>query len=178
MRIITFDTADAAWLTAYTHFISAFAELVLAFEPTEEIGRVMALHEQMDSFAADSPYQTALTTMFGDQADRLAMIYFALRRQPDVVHTKASHGHLVSMIAQNRLFWTRVYAETDNRNEWVPNDNQDQGLGLRVPTGTGRCRQPPQGWQGLIGGLGDTRGSRRARRCRDLRDTGTCPDSP
>ncbi len=46
--VLHFDTADAAWLAAYTHFLSAFAELVLAFEPTDQIDRVTEASRQMD----------------------------------------------------------------------------------------------------------------------------------
>ncbi len=31
--VIRFDTADVAWLSAYTHFLSAFSETALAFDP-------------------------------------------------------------------------------------------------------------------------------------------------
>lgn len=134
---ITFDTADAAWLAAYTHFVSAFAELVLAFAPVDQISYVLDLDAQMDGLAADTQYQSGLDMLFGAQADRLAMIYFALRNQPDPAHTRAAHGHLLQMIAQNRVFWARVWAETDNTGEWVPNNDQDQGLGFWVPPGTG-----------------------------------------
>jgi len=135
--VITFDTADAAWLAAYTHFLSAFAELVLAFEPSEQIARVSEAAARMDGLAADSQYQSGFDMLFGQQVDRLAMVYFALKQQPDPAHTKAAHGHLIEMIAHNRIFWTRVSAETDNNGEWIPNDNQQQGMGLRVPPGTG-----------------------------------------
>ncbi|MGP6088152.1 hypothetical protein [Antarctobacter jejuensis] len=36
---VRFDTADHAWLTAYTHFLSGLAEAVLAFDPAEPIRR-------------------------------------------------------------------------------------------------------------------------------------------
>ncbi len=73
---------------------------------------------------------------FGQQIDRLAMIYFALQQQPDPAHTRATRDHMLAMIAANRVFWARVALETDNSGEWIPNDTQDQGLGLPVPKGT------------------------------------------
>jgi hypothetical protein len=135
--VLRFDTADAAWLAAYTHFLSAFGELVLAFEPTAQIDRVSRASRQMDELAAGSGFSNALDMQFGQQVDRLAMIYFALRQQPDPVHTRAAWTHMLDMIASNRVFWTRVAQETDNAGEWVPNDAQDQGLGLPGPKGTG-----------------------------------------
>ncbi|MDJ0630777.1 MAG: hypothetical protein QNJ44_21145 [Rhodobacter sp.] len=134
--VIRFDTADAAWLAAYTHFLSAFAELVLAFEPTDQIARVTDASRQMDLLAGGSEYRNALDMQFGQQVDRVAMIYFALQQQPDAAHTRAAREHLLQMIALNRIFWVRVGAETDNAGEWIPNDSQQQGLGLTVPPGT------------------------------------------
>lgn len=135
--VIHFDTADAAWLAAYTHFLSAFAELVLAFEPTDQIARVTEASQQMDLLAPDSGFSNALDMQFGQQLDRVAMIYFALRQQPDATHTRAAHTHLLDMIAQNRILWSRVATETDNNGEWVPNDSQQQAIGIPVPEGTG-----------------------------------------
>lgn len=135
--VLHFDTADAAWLAAYTHFLSAFAELVLAFDPTDQIARVAEASRQMADLARDSGFSNALDMQFGQQIDRLAMIYFALRKQPDPARTRAARQHMLGMIAQNRTFWSRVAGETDNNGEWIPNDAQDQGLGLPVPKGTG-----------------------------------------
>jgi len=135
--VIHFDTADAAWLAAYTHFLTGFAQLVLAFDPTESIARVNESSDRMNLLAADTPYLNALDMQFGRDLDRMAMIYFALQQQPDPTHTRAAHGAFLSMIVQNRVFWDRVAQETDNIGEWVPNDNQQQALGLPVPEGTG-----------------------------------------
>lgn len=137
LPVLHFDTADAAWLAAYTHFLSAFGELVLAFEPSDQVARILDASTLMDGMAADTPYPNAFDYMFGQQIDRAAMIYFALQHQPVPAHTRAAHDHLLQMIAQNRVMWTRVAAETDNTGEWIPNDAQDQGLGLPVPDGTG-----------------------------------------
>jgi len=134
---IRFDTADAAWLAAYTHFLAAIGELVLAFEPTSQIARVAEASAAMDALAANTPYPNGFDTMFGQQIDRIATLYFSLRQQPDPAHTRAARRHMLTMIAENRVFWARVAAETDNTGEWVPNDAQDQALGLPVPQGTG-----------------------------------------
>jgi len=135
--VIHFDTADAAWLAAYTHFLSGFAHLVLAFDPTDHIARVNDAKTKLDLLAADTPYRNALDMQFGREIDRVAMVYFALQQQPDPTHTRAAHADLLGMIAQNRIFWNRVAAETDNTGEWVPNDSQQQALGIEVPQGTG-----------------------------------------
>ena len=40
--VVRFDTADAAWLSAYAHLVSALAEAVLAYDPTDATARMMA----------------------------------------------------------------------------------------------------------------------------------------
>ena len=142
--VVHFDTADAAWLSAYTHFLSAFAELVLAFEPRDQIARVIEASRAMDALATDTFYPNALDMQFGQQIDRLAMIYFSIRQQPVPAHTRAARAHLLSMIARNRDFWFRVAVETDDRGEWIPNDSQTQALGIPVPQGTAA------GWQAVL----------------------------
>lgn len=134
--VIRFDTADAAWLAAYTHFLSGLAELVLAFDPTKQIARVSEASAAMDALAPESGYSNAMDMQFGQQVDRLAMIYFALRQQPDATHTRAARLHFLSMIDLNTTFWTRAAAETDNDGEWIPNAGQVQALGIEVPTDT------------------------------------------
>ncbi|MCB2117453.1 MAG: hypothetical protein KDE00_14455 [Rhodobacteraceae bacterium] len=52
---IRFDTADADWLRAYTHLVRGMSEVVLAFDPTEEIGRAQELHAALAAQAGASP---------------------------------------------------------------------------------------------------------------------------
>ncbi|MFN4157732.1 MAG: hypothetical protein ACK4GO_04930 [Gemmobacter sp.] len=135
--VIRFDTADAAWLAAYTHFLSAFVNLALAFDPAPAVERVQASARALKDLWGDTPPPNALDMIFGRQVDRAAIILFSIASPPKPALTKAAHGHLTRMIAENRRFWSLVEAETDNDREWVPNDRQTSGLGLRMPPGTG-----------------------------------------
>jgi hypothetical protein len=135
--VIRFDTADAAWLSAYTHFLQAFATLALAFDPAPAADRILASSVALKDLWGDTPPPNALDAIFGRQVDRAAIILTALATPPDPARTRAAHGHLTAMIADNRRFWAMVNAETDNDREWVPNDAQTSGLGLRMPPGTG-----------------------------------------
>lgn len=135
--VIRFDTADAAWLSAYTHFLSGFVTLALAFDPAPAVDRVITSSAQLYELWGDTPPPNALDMMFGRQVDRVAMVLHALSTPPDPALTRAAHGHFLAMITENRRFWALVEAETDNRLEWVPNDRQTSGLGLPMPPGTG-----------------------------------------
>jgi hypothetical protein len=51
----------------------------------------------------------------------------------DAERLRSAHGHLQAVIAQSRLSWQAIEAETDDEREWVPNERQ-QGVipGVRV----------------------------------------------
>ncbi len=135
--VIRFDPADAAWLSAYTEFLSAFVTLTQAYDPAPAIDRILASTTKMQAMWGTTPPSNAFDLMFGRQVDRVAMVLTALDQTPDPALTKAAHAHLLAMITENRRFWRLVEAEMDNDNEWVPNDRQVSGLGLTMPPGTG-----------------------------------------
>ena len=134
--VITFDSADAAWLSAYTHFLSGFASTALAYDPEPAIQRVLDSSEAIYALWGTTPPNNAMDMMFGRQVDRVAMILHALSNTPDKALAQDAYGHFLSMITENRRFWTLVAIETDNSGEWVPNDKQVSGLGLMMPPGT------------------------------------------
>ncbi len=141
---VRFDTADVAWLTAYTHMVSAAGEMVLAFDPTEAITNVMSANAKMIELRGDAPMEFGFDMQFGGWVDQFAMAYGALNQQPDATHTRAAHAHLLSMIAENKVFWAAVAQETDNEREWIPNDKQTAALGFELAPGTGAA------WQAVL----------------------------
>jgi hypothetical protein len=134
---ITFDTADAAWLSAYTHFLSGFASTALAYDPEPAIQRVIDSSTAIYDLWGPTPPNNAMDMMFGRQVDRAAMVLIALSKTPDTALAQDAYTHFLSMIEENRRFWSLVALETDSTGEWVPNDAQVSGLGLRMPPGTG-----------------------------------------
>jgi hypothetical protein len=142
--VIRFDTADAAWLAAYTHFLSGFASTALAYDPEPAIQRVMDSSAAIYALWGDTPPPNAMDMMFGRQVDRVAMGLFALSRTPDKALALDAYGHFLGMITENRRFWTLVALEADNDREWVPNDRQTSGLGIMMPPGTG------ERWQAVL----------------------------
>lgn len=135
--VIRFDTADAAWLQAYTHLLSAFVHVAQAYDPAPAVARVQASAAALKGLMGETPPPNALDMIFGRQVDRAAIILMALAQQPDPALTRSAHGHLLRMIAHNRRFWTLVAAEADDDREWVPSDRQASALGIRMPEGTG-----------------------------------------
>lgn len=135
--VITFDTADAAWLSAYTNFLSGFASVTLAYDPEPAIQRVMDSSAAIYALWGDTPPPNALEMMFGRQVDRIAMVLHALSKTPDKALAADAHAHFLAMITENRRFWSLVALEEDNHNEWVPNARQVSGLDVFVPPETG-----------------------------------------
>jgi hypothetical protein len=131
---IRFDAADAAWLTAYTHVMSGVANTILAYDPAASIDRVLATKA---AFGLTPPPEYPSYFDFETFADAFAMVEGAMNQQPDATRAKAAKDHFLSMITENRRFWTLVALETDNDREWVPNDKQASALGLTLPAGTG-----------------------------------------
>lgn len=142
--VITFDSADAAWLSAYTHFLSGFAATALAYDPEPAIQRVLDSSEAIYALWGDTPPNNAMDMMFGRQVDRAAMVLHALSNTPDKALAQDAYDHFLAMIQDNRRFWSLVALETDNSGEWVPNDRQVSGLGLTMPAGTG------ERWQAVL----------------------------
>jgi hypothetical protein len=137
---IRFDTADAAWLAAYAHVLAGVADLVIAFDPGQAIDDILAARAQFDQINADAgfPFGSGMGMMGGDYADLGAIIVDALERQPDPALTRSAQAHWLAMVQQNRIFWARVAAETDNDREWIPNKGQVNALGLPFPADTGQ----------------------------------------
>lgn len=142
--VITFDTADAAWLSAYTNFLSGFASVALAYDPEPAIQRVMDSSAAIHALWGETPPPNAMDMMFGRQVDRIAMVLHALSRTPDKALAADAHAHFLAMISENRRFWSLVALEEDNRNEWVPNAKQVSGLGVFVPPETS------ERWQAVL----------------------------
>ncbi|MFN3991816.1 MAG: hypothetical protein ACK4IU_02785 [Tabrizicola flagellatus] len=133
---VRFDAADAAWLAAYTHVMSGVANTVLAYDPAASIDRVIAARAAI-RVAPPSPGNYSFDASFGQFLDAFAMLEGAVNQPPDAARATAAKDHFLSMIAENRRFWSLVALETDNTLEWIPNDRQTSALGLELPAGTG-----------------------------------------
>lgn len=130
--VVRFDLADAAWLTAYAHVLSGVAHMALAFDPEPVIDQVLA---DSDDMSALLPGQRLPESVMGerDVGNAIAILIDTLGQQPDTDHTRAAHAAFLAMVAENRRFWARLSAETDNDREWIPNPSQTSALPLEFP---------------------------------------------
>lgn len=134
--IVRFDTADAAWLSAYAHLLSGISETVLALDPTTAIDRVTTSGGAIDAINGGD-YTRFVSRDDAKWVDLIAMFIHAIEGQPDVDRSRAAHAHFLAMIADNQTFWARVARETDNDAEWIPNKTQTSALPLEFPPETG-----------------------------------------
>ncbi len=135
--IVRFDSADVAWLSAYTHLLQGISALVRAYDPTEAIAGVMKTRTELAALRGSTPPANALEMQVGRYVDQFTMVRDALHQKPDAALVGAARLHFLAMIADNRTFWKRVGAETDNDREWIPNDSQKAALGFELPKGAG-----------------------------------------
>jgi len=140
---IRFDTADAEWLKAYVHAISAMAELVLATDPTPAIQTVSEGRAALE--AAGPVRATGFVPNESTWIDTAAAVLLTLRGTPDAERTRAAHAHFKAMIAHNRAFWEEVAREGDNDHEWLPNASQTSAFGVEVSAETAAE------WQSVLG---------------------------
>jgi hypothetical protein len=133
--VVRFDVADAVWLSAYTHLLGGFSDLVQAYDPTAALTQTLTAKAAMAALGpAFSEYESY---GLGTAADVIATLDAALSQQPDATRTRSAQQHFLAMITDNRRFWALVETETDNAQEWLPNDRQTSALGLVLPPGTG-----------------------------------------
>lgn len=137
--IIRFDSADAAWLSAYTHLLGGLSDVILAYDPTAPITRTTDARTAMSKLGMLAP-----DPIFGmgggasmDAVDYAAIVLATLNQSPDKSRMASAQSHFLAMVADNRRFWAEVVLETDNEKEWLPNDTQKSAMGIELPPGTG-----------------------------------------
>lgn len=139
---VQFDTADAAWLSAYTHMLAGTSELILSVNPSEAVGKVLAQSHAFDRVRGDNP--TMWTWYPPDQLPSLDVamaMLTAIEGPVDPNRSRAAHQHFLDGLADNRTFWARLNAETDNQLEFIPNANQTSAhrwSSLKTSTPPGR----------------------------------------
>lgn len=137
--VVQFDTADAAWLSAYGHLLTGLSATILALDPAAALETTLISGAQLDTLR-DAPFE-GQSFWVPDRnpvsLDVIAALLIALESQPDPALTRIALAHFRDAMTDNKVFWARVAAETDNDSEWIPSDNQDSALPISFPEGTG-----------------------------------------
>jgi hypothetical protein len=138
---VKFDSGDAAWLRGYTQVLSALCEFLLAHD----------FHGAFEAIAPHfwarpkTPYAAELAAPppsnplngFETHPETFADLIAAVHElswpvvAPERMH--AVRSHLMAAIADSRLSWRLIDAETGDDREWIPNPRQkNAALGLLV----------------------------------------------
>ena len=145
LPVIRFDTSDAAWLAAYTQMLSGTLELILATDPSAAIDEVYSGAAVIDEL--NTSRQPAFTFLSGDDRpmfDAITAFLAAIEGEVDAERTRSAHRHFLTALDHNRIFWSRLASETDNKLEFIPNDTQTSALPIPFPPGIGKS------WQAVL----------------------------
>jgi hypothetical protein len=125
--VICFDRGDIDWLRGYCHLLSAVLEVYLAHD-TREMFECTA-HIFFKN--VDSPYKflskgkrVFLLEEDVDIADLVALIHLIRWQVVEPNRMTSALHHLEKSVAQSKLSWKFILAETDDDHEWIPNPNQ------------------------------------------------------
>jgi hypothetical protein len=138
---VKFDSGDAAWLRGYTQALSALCEFLLAhdFRPSFDAmaphfwARAAVPHASELPITAPEGSPTGLLPNRTLWADLVAAVHEL--RWPVVApeRLRAVRERLLAMIADSRLSWRLIEAETGDDREWIPNPRQkNAALGVLV----------------------------------------------
>ena len=126
---IAFDRGDVHWLKGYCHLLSSFCEIYLAHDTREMFERTGHLFftkvESPYAFLTNGKHIFTIGRSRIDIADVVSFIHLI---SWDVVEPERMRNALYDweqVVAQSRISWKFIMAETDNDREWLPNPKQD-----------------------------------------------------
>jgi hypothetical protein len=145
--VVRFDSADAAWLQAYTHLLTGMLDLLLAYDwrPVwDQCAHVLFLRpEPVPPIAKVS----ATEGEFFRWADLIAAVHDMRLELVDKDGPRRARDHFRAMIAGSRICWQRVLAEQDNNGEWLPSPKQIGPRGARI------TQEQVDAWQRVLAEL-------------------------
>lgn len=171
---ITFDYSDVAWLRGYCNFVAGAGETLLALN-TEPIFRTVAhrLFRNPDTLNQKQlqDYDKRIKATPEDKTPEMGIAVFVRQIQvKEPARLKKALAHFEATMDHSLEMWTRILAETDNDNEWIPSPRQRGAFGSPVTAemvsimqtilgetkellkGTKVLAPPPNPLAGLLGG--------------------------
>jgi hypothetical protein len=130
--LVRFDSADAAWLKGYTHFLSGMLDLLLAYDwrPVwDQCAHVVFLHpEPLPPMARFSQGGQG----FAQWVDLIAAVHDMRLNLIDKDGPRRARDEFKTMVTCSRICWQRVLAETDDQKEWLPSPRQTGPSGAKI----------------------------------------------
>lgn len=142
--VVRFDSADAIWLEAYTHFLSGMLDLLLAYDwrPVwDQCAHLVFVHPEPAPRIA--PFSGELRG-FARWVDLIAAVHDMRLELVDKEGPRNARDQFRAMIAGSRVCWQRILAESDNDREWLPSPKQNGPAGIRI------TQAQVDGWQRVL----------------------------
>lgn len=123
---ISFDRGDVHWLKGYCHLLSSMCEIYLAHDTKESFDHSAHIFFEK----VDTPYpflaqHSNKLTEIRNISDAIAFIHLINWEVVKPERMEAALHDLEEVVAQSRISWKYIMAETDNDCEWLPNPDQD-----------------------------------------------------
>jgi hypothetical protein len=139
--LIKFDRGDACWARGYVNMMAAWGELLLALDGKELFDSTahrffLDADTPLDFLKEDAgevKLDASALNNFPLIADAVSMIFQVLHMpigEPE--RLKKVLAHLETTVAQGKLMWKYIQAETDDDHEWIPNAKQKAAIGVAV----------------------------------------------
>ena len=135
---IDFDAGDVPWFRGYCHLLRAAAEVVLAYDESNQFEHTAHLffsHPQT-SFAfleEAAKHDVPADFSFGPVMDVVAFLHLINYPLRDPAQLSAALADLAAVPDLSRESWRRIEAETDDDHEWLPNPRQHGAIpGVKV----------------------------------------------
>jgi len=149
--IIHFDSADAAWLKGYTHFIEGIIDVFMAYNWLPVWNQCAhVVFQNPDPLPPIARFSTARQGQdIAKWADLIAALHEMRLELRDKKGLSDARDEFRAMISCSRVCWKRVLAETDDDHEWLPSPSQTG------PDGTKITQQEIDGWMRILNELDD-----------------------
>jgi len=133
---VTFDYSDVAWLRGYCNFVAGAGETILALN-TQPVFRNVAhrLFRNPDTITKRQlqTYEKRIDKTPEGKTPEMSLAAFLCKvpvKEP--ARLKKALAHFEAMMGHSLEMWTRILAETDNDNEWIPNPRQRGAFGSPI----------------------------------------------
>lgn len=133
--LINFDRGDVAWFRGYCHLLAAVGEIVLAHDTKGLFDSCATLFFPKVAAPVDPLLEQARAVPLGENVELAWMISSLQALQLKVkepLRLATALAHLKTTLAQSRLMWKYILAETDDDHEWIPSPRQKGGIGVAV----------------------------------------------
>ncbi len=136
--VIRFDSADAAWLKGYTHFLSGILIVLTSYDWTPVWNQcahvIFSNPDPMPAIARLSGPRGRGSMDTAQLADMIAALHEMRLELLQKDALGRARDEFRAMIGCSRLCWQRVLAETDNDHEWLPSPTQTGPGGAKITT--------------------------------------------